>query len=61
MREDILSSVTSHEGRIVSGEETSEKDPVRELEEAKVKSSFGTSQTYTILYHLIISAISDHL
>lgn len=30
-----------------SGEETSEKDPVRGLEEAKVKSSFGTSQTYT--------------
>lgn len=54
MRQDIPSPVTSCDGRIVRGEETSEKNPVSELEGSKVKRSSGASQTYAIFippYH----------
>lgn len=48
-REDTLTPTTSCDGWIVSGEQASEKGPVRELEMTKVKTSFGASQTATIL------------
>lgn len=54
MTQDILSPVMSCDGRNVRGEETSEKNPVSELEGSKVKRSSGASQTYTIFippYH----------